>query len=310
MAKGFKPPTLLVIADNPSVRFWMKKYLKDLFFVLDTANRDEALQTIKNSFLDFIIIDGSLDTCDPLKLCKEIREITRSNSIPILLITGRLKKSYLDQALDAGVTDFLNNELDIEELEMRIATGKKASSLREKTEDLASILQAPKKEISKSFFKNKFWMHDQALRLLAAAKIEKVNVLLLVLRIDGLAEMQEKEGIRDTDQILSQVSETLAGKIREGDLLIPSSDGQWILLLPNTEIEEGHRLAEHLRKTVQKSRYGEPNHPTHLTLSIVLSSLETSEDSFNHMVDAAIKAFRQSSSTNLIISLDSDKETP
>lgn len=139
MSKHLKLPTLLVVADDPSVRFWVKKHLDDQFFVLAAENRREAIDAL-NARLDFIIVDSAMEECDALELCKEL---SQKNLVPILLITGRLKKSFRDRALASGVTDFLNNQLDVEELETRIATGLKAAAARQKTEDLGLSIQVP-----------------------------------------------------------------------------------------------------------------------------------------------------------------------
>ncbi len=143
MSKQIKLPTLLVVADNPSIRFWIKKHLDDQFFILGAETKQEALDAL-NARLDFIILDASLESCDALELCKELSNLTKKNLVPILLITGRLKKSFRDKALQCGVTDFLSDQLDVEELEFRIAEGNKAASMRQKTEDVGLGIQPPK----------------------------------------------------------------------------------------------------------------------------------------------------------------------
>ncbi len=148
MSKPIKLPTLLVIAENPSVRFWVKKHLDHQFFVIPAEKWQEALEAL-NARLDFIIIDSALEECNALELCKELSKRTQKNLVPILLITGRLKKSFRDRALESGVTDFLSDQLDLDELETRIATGLKAASIRQKTEDLGLLIKAPKKDTSK-----------------------------------------------------------------------------------------------------------------------------------------------------------------
>lgn len=135
MSKQLKLPTLLVVADNPSVRFWIKKHLDAQFFVLAAETREEAVSAL-NMRLDFIIVDAAFEPCDPLDLCKELSQLTKGMLVPIFLITGRLKKSFRTRALKSGVTDFLSDQLDLEELEMRIQEGKKIAATRQKTEDL------------------------------------------------------------------------------------------------------------------------------------------------------------------------------
>jgi PleD family two-component response regulator len=144
MSKQLKLPTLLVIADNPSIRFWVKKHLDDQFFILSAEGRQEALEAL-SARLDFIIIDAALEDCDALALCKELSQLTQKTPISILLVTGRLKKSFRDRALASGVTDFLSDQLDLDELETRIYEGLKAALIRQKTEDLGLSIQPPKK---------------------------------------------------------------------------------------------------------------------------------------------------------------------
>jgi len=59
MAKQIKLPTLLVVTDNPSIRFWVKKHLDEQFFVISAENRREAIGAM-NARLDFIILDEEM----------------------------------------------------------------------------------------------------------------------------------------------------------------------------------------------------------------------------------------------------------
>src|SRR3990167_357189 len=189
MAKQqLKLPTLLVITDNPSIRFWVKKHLDDQFFIINASKESEALSAL-NAYLDFIIVDSAIEDCNVFELCKKLNAQTRTAFTPILLITGRLNKAYRNQALEAGVTDFLNNELDMEELETRIATGRNAAALRQKTEELSASIPKPKDHLPTAYLKSKFLLNDQALRLIATAKKDNIPVALLFVQIDGFAEM-------------------------------------------------------------------------------------------------------------------------
>ena len=139
MSKQLKLPTLLIVADDPSVRFWIKKQLDDQFFILSAENKQEALQALYTR-LDFIIVDAAFEDGDPLTLCKELSQFDKINRIPILLITGRLKKSFRAQATQSGVTHFLSDQLDADELQARIEEGNKIALSRQKTEDLGNAI--------------------------------------------------------------------------------------------------------------------------------------------------------------------------
>lgn len=304
MSKSLQIPILLVVADNPSITFWVKKHLTEQFFIIDAATRKEALDALDGK-IDFIIVDAALQTCDALDLCRAMSKKTIGSLIPILLITGRLKKSYRDKALESGVTDFLSDQLDLEELETRIAIGKKAVSSRKKTEDLSSAIQIPKKELSSSYLKKKFLLTHQALQMLEKAREENRPISLLFLRIDGFAQLQERFGYRLADEILIPFSDFLNRHISDNDLLIPSSEGGFVILLPDRSNDETKSTVEKLRQEILKHPFDTYQGAIHLTISIAFSSLEATERDFNRAIESASQVLRQSlSATNLIISLD------
>jgi len=301
-------PTLLLVADNPSIVFWIKKNLSESFFVIEAQDRAAALGAL-NARLDFIIIDSNLESYDALELCKDLSKKTTASLTPILLITSRLKKSYRDKALDAGVTDFLSDQLDLEELETRIAIGRKGAAARKKTEEVSSVIHIHKKELPSAYLKKKFLLANHALRLLTEANKDKKQVSLLFLRIDHFQELQSQFGHSFAEQILIPFSDFLTHQLPESDLLVPSSDGGFILLLVNEGQPEAKQLAEHLHEEVQHQPFSTEKGPIHLTCSIVYSSIEPNEAAYNRAVETASKTLRQSlPAMNLILSLKSDEE--
>jgi two-component system cell cycle response regulator len=285
MSKQLKLPTLLVIADNPRLRFWVKKQLDEQFFIIAAERKQEAIDAL-NARLDFIIIDSEFEECDPLELCRTISQQSKKNITPILLVTGRLKKAYHDKAMQVGVTDFLSDQLDATELEMRIQEGLSAANVRQKTEDLSLSIKIPKM-IGPNSLKKKFLMTDQALKLLKEAKNEGKPVALLFLRID-----QEIK-----PEILKEFSQYVTSFLREKDLLIPSAEGGFILLLSNTKSDAARLIAEKLKDKIQAHPFGS----IHLTVSIVVSQHEATEKEVNQMIDSAIKSLKAHSETNQII---------
>ena len=295
-----KLPTLLIVSENPSIRFWIKKHLHDQFFILEAFDFKMALEAAKTSRLDFVILDSDFENCNPLKLSSEIRQILGSFT-PILLITGRLKKSFLNAALESGITDFLNNELDEQELHLRIATGRKAQSLRDKTMEASSALKSQPSDLSTNYLRDKFLLHDQALRFIAKAKKEGIPLCALFIRIDQF----EKMGYLMSSEILPLLSHLLYEQLNSSELLIPANEGQFIILLENKTPQEAKKIASNLRLKVEKTPFKTKNSPLHLTISMTLSSLEATEGNFNQMVDISLKALKEANTAaNLIIPIE------
>ncbi|PIS03260.1 MAG: hypothetical protein COT85_00850 [Chlamydiae bacterium CG10_big_fil_rev_8_21_14_0_10_42_34] len=297
MSKQLRLPTLLVISDNPSIRFWIKKHLDDEFFIITAEREQEAISAL-NAKIDFIIVDANFEGCDAIELCEKLSKETRKNLIPILLITGRLKKSYRDKATRAGVTHFLSDQLDLDELKTRIAQGFKSASVRQKTEDLGKSLKMPKITTNGSL-KKKFILNEQAIQLLAAAKEKNLPTALLLLRID----LQEQLNKND---LLTHLSDYINTLLREKDILLPAPDDGLIVLLSNTPIDAANMVAKKLQHKIHEQLFVTKEGKTHLTVSIAVSSIEASEKSFNTMLDSAAKSLKAHSETNLIISTDQE----
>lgn len=132
----FTLPTLLLVSNNSSIRYWVKSHLDTQFFIIEAKNATNAVNAIRSSSLDLILLDAEME--DPLALCKEMKTALHNAPVPILLITGKLKKHFREEALDAGVTDFLSTQLDAEELETRIAVAKRTQEVREKISDVST----------------------------------------------------------------------------------------------------------------------------------------------------------------------------
>jgi len=293
-----KLPTLLSITDNPSVRFWIKKQLEEEFFIIDAPKRSAALIAAQTAALDFVIIDSEFEDYDAIELCRELKQILRALT-PILLITGRLKRSFLDAAIEAGVTDFLNNQLDPNELQTRIDSIRKGHMLREKTHVASFSLGKQGGDFPTAALKSRVMLHHEALKMLDEAKQERAPVFALLIRIDQFSELKTAE------PAISSLSQLFKKHLSQADLLIPSVEGRFLVLLRNANPEKAKALAEKIRKELPKTPFAGKNGPLHLTLSIVISFLEGNETDFNRMVDSSTKALK--TAHDLIISID--KET-
>lgn len=278
-------PTLLVITDNPSLHHWIHKHLNQQFFIIYAIHETTALEIVQTTALDFLILDSNFEESNPLELCHKLRQANLV--VPILFVTGRLKKSYRDAALEAGATDFLSNQLDLEELETRIATGLHAAAMRSKTSELFSTIKHPRQEPSSTFFKQKFVMDEHVLRILGKAK---KPIALLLIQFDPSRELPSEE----KKTLLLQSCKQL---LRSDDLLIPSMEGRFMMLLPHTTPLEAQKIAQHLQHRIQQDS-------VRFTVSIAVSAIEAEEALYQKILANATLALQQTSQTSSIISLE------
>lgn len=301
---SFTLPTLLLISENPSLFFWFRKQLKEQFFIVEAFTFTLALNAAKNSKPDFVIIDSDFENFKPLHLCHELRQIV-DLCVPILLITGKLKKSFLETALESGVTDFLNSQLDADELQQRIATAKKAGALRKKTNEAFVSLAQNEQPLSSNYLKNKSLLHDQALRLIGNAKKNKIPLVALFIRIDHFETIQKQLGYLAVPEISLFLSNLLLETLKKSDLFIPSGDKAFIILLQNTTVAQAKTIAENFRAKVARTPFQSKNEQFPLSVSMTLSSIDATEGNFNKMIQMSVTALKEAdAAANLIIPIE------
>ncbi len=274
MSKQLKLPTLLVVTENPSIRFWVKKHLDDQFFIIG-ADSESSASAACSSRLDFIIVDSAIDA--PFAICKTLRKET--HLVPILLITGRLKKSYRDKALEAGVTEFLSDQLDPDELKMRIEIGEKTAHAREKTVDLAEAIRPPK--MGNESLKNKKILGNSAYKLLEEAKQQNVPISILFLEIDQFSKWENRQ------EIFNSLGAFIQNLLREKDLLVASTEGRYILLLWNTFFESGAKIAKRLKERIDIHPFSAMRK---LSVSIDISSAEAAGKNLEKLLSESIQS--------------------
>ena len=99
----------LIVSDDFTTKIFFKKNLTN-FYIIEKRSSIDAINIAENTILDIVIIDDRIE--DAIDLCFQLKKRKRLFTVPIILITSRLKKTYLQSAQKAGVFDFLFLPLD------------------------------------------------------------------------------------------------------------------------------------------------------------------------------------------------------
>lgn len=117
---------VLVVDDNHHMINIIKTILrgfevKDFF---DTSGAAEAFQIIRTTPVDLIITDFAMDPVDGCELTKLIRsaEDSPNHFVPIIMLTAYAERSKVEQARDAGVTEFCAKPVTATELYRKVCS--------------------------------------------------------------------------------------------------------------------------------------------------------------------------------------------
>lgn len=110
---------VLVVDDEPAVRDAVQRALKlDNYDVETAADGVEALNSLKVSAPDLIVLDLLMPKVDGLEVCRRLR--AAGDSTPILMLTARDSVENRVEGLDAGADDYLVKPFALDELLARV----------------------------------------------------------------------------------------------------------------------------------------------------------------------------------------------
>ena len=113
-------PTILVADDEPDMLRFLKSQLSSHYRVLEAVDGQQAIEKASQFLPDLILLDMMMPEKDGLQACREIREHTPTQSIPVILLTARADEETKLSALSCGASDFLTKPFSTTELHVRI----------------------------------------------------------------------------------------------------------------------------------------------------------------------------------------------
>lgn len=100
---------------------------------------------------------------------------------------------------------------------------------------------------------------------------------LLMVDLDHFKAVNDRYGHPVGDQVLKELADLLRRELRSIDLLGRWGGEEFLVLLPETRFEGGHRVAEKIRRRIEQTEFEGGGHRIGLTLTIGLASCGPNE---------------------------------
>jgi PleD family two-component response regulator len=183
-------PVALVVSDDATKLSFLKRTLKNSFHLIERSDVKSALELLKHSRVDLVILDARVQTGHSIETAEKIRAAVFLDT-PILLITSNIKKSFAEVALHSGITDFINEPLDKDEIQQRIAVALKNQSRPKKISQIAQR-STPRMKSSASLSTHAF-LSDQAIKEIAKARKSSTIISLLMIELDDFKKIPDSK---------------------------------------------------------------------------------------------------------------------
>ena len=193
---------------------------------------------------ELFVISLALHDYDALRLCSQLRSLERTRHLPLLLIADLDDRHKILRGLDIGVNDYVTRPIDRNELLPRV----RAQIRRKRYSDqLREVLQTSIEMAvvdPLTGLNNRRFLETHLKTLVGSAAGRGKPLSLMILDIDHFKAVNDTYGHDAGDEILKGFAARVKKSIRAGDVFCRLGGEEFIVILPETNIEIAELVAE------------------------------------------------------------------
>jgi two-component system cell cycle response regulator len=215
---------------------------------------DKALMAARGP-VDLVIVNAATRAFDGLRFAAQLRSDEATRNLPILAIVDFDERTRLVKALEIGVNDILAKPVDPQELAARARTQIRRKRYTDYLRDNLdhSLELAVTDQLTG--LHNRRYMSGQLEALCRRAAHGGEPVALLVIDIDHFKRINDSFGHDAGDQVLREFAVRLASNVRAIDLPVRYGGEEFVVVMPDTRMEDAYRIAERIRLHVAGSPF-------------------------------------------------------
>lgn len=181
-------------------------------------------------------------------------------------------------------------------------------SLRRKIQDSTQELKALNRQLAEMAHvdsltgaNNRRYLYEVAKKLIPFVKREEQNLSVAMIDLDHFKDVNDTYGHDVGDEVLKVFVEYVKSNIRESDIFVRYGGEEFVLLLPNTDLEHAKVLTEKLRSSIENCKKIDK---VRFTISIGVAAFIISEDTIDTIIKKADEALYEAkdSGRNRVVS--------
>lgn len=230
-------PLVLVAEDDPDIRALVRNRVEHAGFrVAVAATGDEAIELSRTLRPDVLLLDVGLPGVNGFDVCRALNE-DPGTAPAVIFLTARTTTDERVRGLGLGAVDYIAKPFDAAELVARVQAALRTKQLvdglarRASTDALTGLL-------------NREELDRRLVEHVALARRGR-PLGCLMLDIDHFKLLNDRHGHPAGDEVLREVSRRLLrANVRSSDLSFRYGGEEFVLLLPDTDLEGASVAAE------------------------------------------------------------------
>lgn len=264
-------PRILIVDDSRMVRATLVKHLRGSFDTREEADGEAGWEALlQDPTIAVVISDLSMPRLDGYGLLGRMRgsEIARISEMPVIMISGDEDEESRARAKNSGATDFIQKGIGTAELLARLDTLVKlarASHLLQESRESSAV------DVNTGLPTRTMLARQCALSL-SYAQRHGLEVSVLVIGVDRLAEHVAVHGEPFGGELLRQFARLLSGSVRKEDVLASSAPEQFAIVSLGSPLSASSAFAHRVREAVAKASIRYQGRSLRVTVSMGIAN--------------------------------------
>lgn len=269
---------ILIVDDQPTNLHVLLHFLKQHNFEIHIAeNGERAIDILAKLHPDLILLDVMMPGIDGFETCRRIKANAKTADIPVIFITALHGIDSKITGFEAGGVDYITKpfhqpevlarvnthitlqkqKLELEKARQELLKQKKLLEIMTITDDLTGLF-------------NRRYLSNVLEREFQRCRRHDTDLSCLMLDLDHFKEINDTRGHDCGDNVLHYFGKIISKSIRHSDFAFRIGGEEFLILLPQTDIEGAVQTGEKIRLTTLTEIAAKTE--VHVTVSVGVSS--------------------------------------
>ena len=267
---------VLIAEDDRTSRLLLQTTLKKWdYHTIAVSNGREALEVLTAPDAPTLaILDWMMPGIDGLEVSRKVRQHPSERYTYIILLTARNRKQDMLEGMSAGADDYLTKPMDARELRVRLNAAERIIHLQEELIAAQESLRAQATHDALTGLWNRGAIFEILDKEIQRARRENVPVSAIMADLDKFKTVNDTYGHKAGDTVLHESARRMADVMRQYDTVGRYGGEEFLIVVPDCDIERAPSVAERLRECVAEKPFDIAGKSLDVTLSLGVAALD------------------------------------
>lgn len=247
------PVRILVVDDEEIIRDLLcDKLTQEGINVTTAKDGTEALQLIRKELFEIVITDLKMPGMSGMELLYQVVKICPDTCVIIMSAYGTVESAV--QVMKSGAYDYVCKPFELEEIKFIVGKAVERQRLLRDSRMVKHYKYLSSTDGLTGVYNHRYFQEYLDFEIQSSVKNHSMFALLFA-DVDNFKKFNDTFGHVAGDTVLRELATLFRGKTRKTDFIARYGGEEFAIVLPDTQLIGGLRVASHIRREIQSRKW-------------------------------------------------------